>query len=503
MHAALFCLTSLVYMDRLEAQKKVRLFVEEEFSQPEFAFLEKIMTDFDDVEVFLVGGAIRDILIEREAYDFDFVVRNIEPSALEDFLVTFGKLVYVGKQFGVYKLRPYDSDNEIDIAFPRREVSTGPGYKEFEIISDPRAPIQEDLVRRDFTVNAFAYSLKEYIFIDESNGLHDIKKRIVRTVGDPKVRFSEDYTRILRSVRQSIQLDFEIESNTRKAITEEMVQLEGGFEKYVSHEMISKEFLKAFSIDSLRTIEMYEDLKILKHVLPEIMLSKGVLQGSDQYREDDIFEHIKHVLSQTMHTDSLRLKLAALFIHSSKPLVREVIERGGKDRVIFLGYVQESMNIFRRWASKMKISQDVIQDTLFLIEHHLFLWQEGAYDMKFSQITHTFLKDYVLGKDLVRLHYFDISYNGDRQKKALEYIAMVSNYFDAMHDSIIEEYGEVAAPISGGDVLAAFPEKQGGEIGYALKIAEEYFWDRFGEGVVLEQGDLISFIRTYENERTN
>ena len=126
------------------------------------------------------------------------------------------KINLVGKSFGVFKFVPTtieQSNNRtiepIDIALPRTEhAGMSGGYKDFEIQSDKDLPIEEDLGRRDFTINALAYDLKNQKIIDEFDGLKDLNDKIIKAIGDPLQRFQEDYTRMMRAIRFSCQLNF-------------------------------------------------------------------------------------------------------------------------------------------------------------------------------------------------------------------------------------------------------------------------------------------------------
>src|SRR3989339_1721608 len=120
-----------------------------------------LQTTYPKAEIFLVGGYVRDLLIDRESKDIDLVIRGVSSKKLESFLRHYGQVNLVGREFGVYKFIPKGKNIQaLDIALPRTEISlkTG-GYRDFKIKSDARLPIEEDLARRDFTVNAMALNL--------------------------------------------------------------------------------------------------------------------------------------------------------------------------------------------------------------------------------------------------------------------------------------------------------------------------------------------------------
>jgi len=149
--------------------------------RPEFLFIQNFFATFSQGEVYLVGGAVRDILLERTTKDYDFVVGNVKAKELEDFFAKIGEIDLVGKSFGVLKFVPHgfkvgeNNFEAIDVALPRTEVAgMSGGYKDFEVQSDPNLSIEEDLSRRDFTINALAWDLKNKKIIDEFDGLKDL-----------------------------------------------------------------------------------------------------------------------------------------------------------------------------------------------------------------------------------------------------------------------------------------------------------------------------------------
>jgi len=210
--------------------KKVINFLNQLKNKDELGFLNKLINEKRGVEIYFVGGTVRDLILadfqgtEFKIKDIDIVIRNIEAAELENFLNKFGKVNLVGKTFGVFKFVPNDIriEEPIDIALPRSEEAfrTG-GYRDFIIQSEPSLPIEVDLSRRDFTINAIAIDYKKANIIDPYNGISDIKKKSIKAVGNPFERFTEDFSRILRAIRFACQLNFRIEKNGNKILDEE------------------------------------------------------------------------------------------------------------------------------------------------------------------------------------------------------------------------------------------------------------------------------------------
>lgn len=187
-------------------------------------------------QIYLVGGAVRDRLfyeihkIGTEPKDFDLMVSKIPDSKLFHILSKHGKVKEIGKAFGIITFKPTDKRilRDIEIALPRTEVSTGPGYRDFKIVADSFIDIEQDLSRRDATINSIAVpinsvddlykNIKIDEIIDPFNGVDDIKEMLWRAVGDPQKRFLEDPTRMMRCIRQSSVFGLRVEKKTLHAI---------------------------------------------------------------------------------------------------------------------------------------------------------------------------------------------------------------------------------------------------------------------------------------------
>src|SRR3990167_4928500 len=255
--------------------------LEKQLQDSAFDFLKKII-QVTGAEIFLVGGAVRDFILERETKDYDFVVCGIPAPDLELLLKKAGTVNLVGKTFGVFKFIPTNyqlpttnSFEPFDIALPRTEhsLSMAGGYKDFEVQSDHKLPIKEDLKRRDFTVNAIALKLKVQNsklkidgVIDPSDGLKDLELKTLRAVGEPRQRFQEDYSRILRGLRFACQLDFELEAETKNAIKKSAPNLndQKNNEWIVPRETIGREVVKMFVLDPEKRSRFLKNLIYLK-----------------------------------------------------------------------------------------------------------------------------------------------------------------------------------------------------------------------------------------------
>ena len=248
-------------------------------------FIPRFLQEHPEVNLYLVGGAIRDALLGRRMreVDFDFVIAGLASPQLESWFRANGELNLVGQHFGVYKFMPHGCTPEettfIDIALPRTEaVAQGSlgGYKDFTIQSDPNLPIEEDLARRDFTINAMAFDVRTQKLIDPFNGQMDLAQKTIRAVGDPTQRFTEDLSRILRGIRFASELDFVIEEETSQAIKLLIPKLnlqkevEGKLEYVVPRETVGMELAKALSRNPARAIKELEIHRAIQELFPEI-----------------------------------------------------------------------------------------------------------------------------------------------------------------------------------------------------------------------------------------
>ncbi len=228
---------------------------------------------------FFAGGSVRDHLLSREAKDYD-IATSARPEQIE---ALFPKTVAVGKAFGVIVV--VQDHTETEVATFRMDG----GYQ------DGRRPdtihfcgAEEDAKRRDFTVNGMFYDPVEDRIIDYVGGQEDLKKKIIRAIGDPERRFAEDHLRMLRAVRFTHALGFEIEPATRAAIRKHAPDL-----VKISAERIENEFSRTLT-ESLKpgdALRELVDLGLMNHIIPEILPMIGQAQPPEFHPEGDVFEH--------------------------------------------------------------------------------------------------------------------------------------------------------------------------------------------------------------------
>ena len=250
---------------------------------PQLSFVEPFLRAHKMASLFLVGGALRDLLLRRSVVDFDFVIQHLTLPEIESWFKKHGQIDLVGKSFGVLKFVPSGFDPHrtcaIDLALPRTEKSlatSNGGYKDFTVQSDPNLPIEQDLARRDFTVNAMAYDIRLKTLIDPFHGTSDLENKIIRAVGNPSDRFYEDFTRILRGLRFASELHFSIDWETLDAIMHyapslvKTKEIDGLTVPVVARELVGEELIKGIRSDAVHLIRLLEETRALSILFPTV-----------------------------------------------------------------------------------------------------------------------------------------------------------------------------------------------------------------------------------------
>ncbi len=408
-------------------QQNLKLFLNRLEKSGLLNWTKKLTKQFPKAEVYLVGGAIRDALLNnQDNQDFDFVVRNVPVKNLEKFLKKEGSVNLVGQTFGVFKFVPKGIKTEaLDIALPRTEHSLGlkGGYKDFAIKSNPYLPITADLARRDFTINAFALLLKQksdLVFIDHFAGLKDLQAKKIRAVGTAQLRFKEDYTRILRALRFACQLNFAIETKTfsaLKRLTHHLNDLDQQSEYVTPRELIAKELVKAFLKNPARALDLWLRSNALKNLLPEIENMRHCPQPKNYHSEGNVFKHTALALEYLQRPEFTWLfkdnKISPNLVFAT--LLHDV----GKPPT--LKYQAKKMRYFDHEKIGAEIATDICQrlklpsagfnlDTkkiAWLIQYHLLLIHGRASEMRAATIEKYFFSADYPGEDLLKLTLVD------------------------------------------------------------------------------------------------
>jgi tRNA nucleotidyltransferase (CCA-adding enzyme) len=329
----------------------------------------------NNFEAFLVGGCVRDLLMSREPKDWD-ITTNAKP---EEIITLFEKTVYENKFGTVAVCIPvaHETDTIVTQETPQYDIVEVTPYRIEGKYSDFRHPdeikfsetIDEDLKRRDFTVNAMAYNPNKGQIIDLYKGQNDIKDKMVRAVGDANDRFNEDALRMLRAVRFSSQLNFTISSDTVGAVVDNSHLLQN-----ISFERIRDEFTKIILSDNpIVGIGMLSKFGLLAYIIPE--LEEGI--GCEQKGEHiyDVWEHLLHALEHAATKKwSLEIRLAALFHDIGKPRTRrwDGTKAGGKGKYTFYGHEVVGARMTREILERLKYPRKTIELVVKLVRNHMF-----------------------------------------------------------------------------------------------------------------------------------
>lgn len=322
-------------------------------------------------ELFEVGGPVRDRFLGRPVKDHDLLCRHLDPRAIARTLARMGKVVTVGKSFGVIKFTPHGaSGTAIDIALPRRERSTGTGHRDFEVDFDPEMAVEQDLGRRDFTINAMALRLSDGALIDPFGGRADLELRVLRLVF-PNA-FVEDPLRLIRAVQFAARFGLAIEPQTLASMREHTALL-----KSVSAERIAEELRKLMTAPKPSVgFELMAETGLLPHVFPELVAVKAIQQ--DKQPGDDVFSHTMRALDAARSDPALANAgdldlLFAVLLHDIGK-ARTARYHAPSKRIVFFGHQLVSVRLARKALERLKLSCIGVspERVLPLIEHHMF-----------------------------------------------------------------------------------------------------------------------------------
>jgi poly(A) polymerase len=318
-------------------------------------------------QAFLCGGCVRDILLNREPADYD-VTTDATP---EQVMRIFPQTYAVGAQFGVV-LVPVKNGTP-----PQAGPSTHPHaievatFRSDGIYSDGRHPDevkyskspQEDVQRRDFTINGLLLDPVNDEVLDYVGGRADIAANVIRTIGDPHRRFAEDKLRLLRAARFAARFGYRIESETFAAIKELSPQI-----VQVSRERIRDELTKMLTEGRAgRAFELLDDTGLLKQVLPEISAMKGVEQPPQFHPEGDVFVHTMIMLGMLPANCSRTLAWGTLLHDVGKPPTFRV----GEDRIRFDGHVEVGVKMAEAICHRLHMSNDDTAQISALVNNHM------------------------------------------------------------------------------------------------------------------------------------
>ena len=322
-------------------------------------------------QAYLVGGAVRDLILKKPCSDWD-VATNATP---EQIMSMFKFVVPTGIAHGTVTVHFHKTEIEVTTFRTESEYSDGRHPDKIAYAST----IEEDLSRRDFTMNAIAVNLRNGKICDPFGGRKDIRKKVIRTVGIPNERFMEDGLRPIRALRFASQLNFSIEKDTFSEIFKPDVQKKI---TSISIERFRDEFLKMLKSEKPSVgLKLMEETGILKLFIPEFEVCRGCIQGDGRgFHDFDVMDHLIYACDGAPK-NNYKVRLAALFHDIGKPSCKRVIENE-KDGQLFTFYNHdnEGAKITEKILRRLKFSNEEIADVSHLVKNHMFHYESSWSD---------------------------------------------------------------------------------------------------------------------------
>lgn len=436
-------------------------------------------------ELSLVGGPVRDAFLGRETNDLDFTTSAMPDEILSVLKGHVDAHWDIGRDFGTIGARIGDTAVEITT------------YRADQYDADSRKPhvafgkdLNDDLFRRDFTVNAMALRLPEGVFVDPFNGLQDLVDGIIRTPGKPEDSFSDDPLRMMRAARFASQLGFLIQDETFTAMKAMADRIQ-----IISAERIQVELSKLLlGANPREGLEALVDSGLAELVIPELPALK--LEIDEHHHHKDVYQHTLTVVEQAidyekdyqLHND-LVLRLAALFHDIGKPSTRKLESGGG---VTFYHHDVVGAKLATKRLRELKFDNDTIKAVSRLIELHLRFF--GYSDQPWSDSA---IRRYVRDADeqLLRLHALtraDVTTRNQRKADRL------SHAYDDLEERIAklqeeEELNAIRPDLSGEQIMELLDITPGPDVGAAYRFLMELRLDEGPLGEDIAKSRLLAW----------
>ncbi len=415
-------------------------------------------------EAFLAGGCVRDMLLAKEPQDYD-IATSARP---EDIQRIFPNTIPVGAQFGVIVVML--DGTPFEVATFRHD---GP-YLDGRRPSTVRyGTLAEDIHRRDFTINGMVYDPLADRIIDLVGGQEDLRRGLVRAIGDPHARFEEDRLRMIRAVRFAASLKFDIDPQTFAAMQNFAPSV-----AVISGERIGEEITRILTEGGARRgFELLDESGLLKIILPEIVAMKGIAQTPDFHPEGDVFAHTMLLLSH-LENPSETLAYGCLLHDVAKPVC---IRQEGQ-RITFYGHTEQGAEMAETILKRLKRGRAIWERVGYLVRNHLRHVQ--APQMRLSTLKRFLREDG--NEELLELARIDaLSSNGD-----LSYYRFCQERRAALNDEEIRP-----EPLVRGGDLIELGFKPGPQFKEILRQVEDA---QLG-GELNSRDDAIEWIKTKFN----
>lgn len=419
---------------------------------PEVKNISHVLTSAN-FENYIVGGSVRDLLLGTKPKDWDLTT-NAKP---EEIAPLFENTFYENEYGTVGIVNENASDESLKIieVTPFRVESDYSDFRRPDKVEWGKS-LEEDLKRRDFTINAIGYELETGKIIDPFDGQKDIEKKVIRTVGDPNERFGEDALRILRAIRLASTLGFVIESETQNAIEKNKNLL-----KHISKERIRDEFIKIIMSPSPAfALETSRRLGTLEYISPELLKGYGVEQN--QAHAYTVWEHLLRSLEHAVKKDfPLHIRLATLFHDIAKPHTRKWIN----NQWTFYGHEVVGAKIAKNILNDLKFPKEVVDKVTKLVRWHMFFSDTeeitlSAVRRMVRNVTPELIWDLMSVRAADRI--------GTGRPKESPY--RLRKYHSMIEEVMRDPISVKQLKVNGEDIMKLTGTKSGPHIGYILEI---------------------------------
>ena len=441
--------------------------------------------------LYLVGGPVRDALMGMSSSDLDFTT-SARPDEIEAILRRLGGPIWdIGREFGTIGTILTDGDREWQV-----EITT---FRADAYMPDSRKPevrfgdrIEDDLLRRDFTINAMAVDLVNGDFVDPFRGEVDLAEGVIRTPLTPEMSFSDDPLRMMRAARFAARFGFRPESDVIRAMMSMATRLE-----IVSEERIRDEFSKLLLTDTPRVgVDILVRTGLADVFLPELPALR--LEIDEHHHHKDVYEHSLTVLDQAIalekarnHDPDIVNRLAALLHDIGKPRTRR-FEAGGK--VSFLGHDHVGARMASKRLTAMKYPKDVVESVSKLIDLHLRFHGYGDGE---GEWTDSAVRRYVrdAGPELERLHILTRSDCTTRNKNKAETLRRAYDELEWRIDELAakEELDSIRPDLDGNQIMEILGIGPSRTVGEAYSFLLERRLDRGPVDPETAKAELLSW----------
>ncbi len=448
-------------------------------------------------EAYLVGGCVRDLLLGKEPKDWDFTT-SANPEQIQALFPDS----FCNNDYGTVGVK---NEEETDDRLKVVEVTP---YRSESGYSDSRRPdtvtfgvsLEEDLARRDFTVNAIAYRIKDQKIVDLYGGIEDLKAKKLKAVGVPDERFAEDALRMMRAVRLAAELEFTIEAETMAGIVRNSSQLEK-----IAIERVCAEFVRLINSKTpMQGIIFLEKLNLLQYLIPELKDAIGCEQGG--IHAYDVFEHLLRTMQAAADKGySTEMRLAALLHDIGKPATRRT---GGKNKhYTFFGHEVVGERMTKKILARLKYPRAESEIIEKLVRWHMFFSDPDQITL--AAVRRTIVR---IGEDqienLLNLRVCDRIGTGRPKEQPFRFRKYKAMVDEALRDPISVKM----LKIDGDKIMDITGEKPGKKLGYLLhalleealidpsKNTEEYLKTRVFELIKLPEDELIKLAEAGKNK---